>query len=141
MAQTAAAHTGLKRPPAVGFTCSALPELIGVTAKSSEQLQIHIHFRANDEAQSSKDADNFDPAPPRCGYLPIDSLEIAARCMLFLCQQLRLLDRIGIPLKVGPQGLAHSYSSLTIDAYTHLVGDSDVQGLGQLDGILNPFAG
>ena len=51
-----------------------------------------------------------------------------------------LMDRLGVPMKVRQQRLGHSDSSLTLDVYTHAVGEDDVRVAAELDGVLHPLA-
>jgi len=50
------------------------------------------------------------------------------------------MDRLGVPLKLREQRLGHSDASLTLDVYTHVVGDDDLRLAGRLGEILRPNA-
>ena len=51
-----------------------------------------------------------------------------------------LMDRLGVPLKLRQQRVGHSEGSLTLDVYTHVDSEDDVQFAERLGGILRPNA-
>ena len=74
-------------------------------------------------------------------YPLLDSLKIERGGLhAFRHANSTLMDRMNVPMKVRQQRLGHSDSSLTLDVYTHTVGEDDVRVAGQLDGILHPLA-
>ena len=51
-----------------------------------------------------------------------------------------LMGQLAEPFKVRQQRLGHSDVALTLNTYTHVVGEDDVRLAEQLDGILRPSA-
>jgi integrase len=51
-----------------------------------------------------------------------------------------LMDQLGAPFKVRQQRLGHSDVTLTLDTYTHRIGEDELRLAVQLDGILRPNA-